>query len=97
MRGVQFPRYNSTGNRLVLVARDRSPRPVTCQELVDINTVAVGDTFANVAVLRLPRWADIGAIDVTGTRALWDSSVMTPRPASRRSARTTSARLSPQI
>ena len=74
MRGVQFLRYNSTGNRLVLVARDRSPRPVTCQELLDINTVAVGDKFGNVSVLRLPRGADVGAIDVTGTCALWDSS-----------------------
>ena len=74
LRGVQFLHYDSTGNMLVLVARDRSPRPVTCQELLDINTVAVGDKFGNVSVLRLPRGADVGAIDVTGTRALWDSS-----------------------
>ena len=59
---------------LVLVGRDRSPRPVTCQEIVDINTVAVGNKFGNVSVLRLPRGANVGAIDVTGTRALWDLS-----------------------
>ena len=74
MQSVQFIRYDATSNRLVLVAKDRSPRPVTCTELLDINTVAVGDKFGNVSVLRLPRGADVGAIDVTGTRALWDSS-----------------------
>jgi len=74
MQSIQFLRYDSTGNRLVLVAKDRNPRPVTCTELLDINTVAVGDKFGNVSILRLPRGADVGAIDITGTRALWDSS-----------------------
>lgn len=74
MQSLHFIRYDSTANRLVLVAKDRSPRPITCQELLDMNTVAVGDKFGNVSILRLPRGADVGAIDVTGTRALWDSS-----------------------
>jgi splicing factor 3B subunit 3 len=74
MQSLHFIRYDSTANRLVLVARDRSPRPITCQELLDMNTVAVGDKFGNVSILRLPGGADVGAIDVTGTRALWDSS-----------------------
>ncbi|KAL7443975.1 hypothetical protein ACHAXH_009885 [Discostella pseudostelligera] len=74
MQSVQFIRYDATSNKLLLVARDQSPRPITCQELLDINTVAVGDKFGNVSILRLPRGADVGAIDVTGTRALWDSS-----------------------
>lgn len=74
MQSMQFIRYDSTANRLVLVAKDRNPRPITCQELLDINTVAVGDKFGNVTILRLPRGADAGAIDVTGTRALWDSA-----------------------
>jgi len=47
MQSVQFIRYDSTANKLVLVAKDRSPRPITCQELLDINTVAVGDKFGN--------------------------------------------------
>ncbi|KAK1747619.1 spliceosome associated factor 3b, subunit 3 [Skeletonema marinoi] len=74
MQSLHFIRYDSTANRLVLVARDRSSRPITCQELLDMNTVAVGDKFGNVSILRLPGGADVGAIDVTGTRALWDSS-----------------------
>mmetsp|Transcript_23184 Transcript_23184/g.49148 ORF Transcript_23184/g.49148 Transcript_23184/m.49148 type:complete len:1382 (+) Transcript_23184:152-4297(+) len=74
MQSIQYVRYDATANRLVLVAKDRSPRPITCQELLDLNTVAVGDKFGNISILRLPRGADVGAIDVTGTRALWDSS-----------------------
>ncbi|EJK63291.1 hypothetical protein THAOC_16062, partial [Thalassiosira oceanica] len=74
MQSMQFVRYDATANRLVLVARDRSARPITCQELLDVNTVAVGDKFGNVTTLRLPRGADTGAVDVSGTRALWDSS-----------------------
>ena len=74
MQSVSFIRYDSTQNKLLLVAKDRSSRPITCQELLDINTVAVGDKFGNVSVLRLPKGADVGAIDVTGARALWDSS-----------------------
>jgi len=74
MQSVQVVKYDSSSNRLVLVASDPSPRPITAQELLDWNTVAVGDKFGNVTVLRLPRGADAGAIDLTGQRALWDSS-----------------------
>lgn len=74
MRSLHMIRYEPTSNRLVLVASDPSPRPIVCQELLDWNTVAVGDKFGNICVLRLPRGADTGAIDLTGQRALWDSS-----------------------
>jgi splicing factor 3B subunit 3 len=74
MQSVQFVRYDAISNRIFLVAKDRSLRPIACQELLDINTVAVGDKFGNVSILRLSGGSDIGAIDVTGTRALWDSS-----------------------
>jgi splicing factor 3B subunit 3 len=74
MQSMQIVRYDSVANRLVLVANDRNPRPVTCQELLDLNTVAVGDKFGNICVLRLPRGADAGAVDISGNRALWDAS-----------------------
>lgn len=74
LQSVQIVRYDSATNRLVLIANDPSPRPITAQELLDFNTVAVGDKFGNIAVLRLPRGADAGAVDLSGTRALWDSS-----------------------
>jgi splicing factor 3B subunit 3 len=74
MQSIQIVRYDVSANRLVLIANDASPRPIVCQELLDWNTVAVGDKFGNISVMRLPRGADTSAIDVTGQRALWDSS-----------------------
>ena len=74
MRSMHIVRYDPAANRLVLAANDRAPRPVTCQEVLDLNTVAVGDKFGNISVLRLPRGAEAGAVDVSGNRALWDSS-----------------------
>eukprot|EP00980_Cylindrotheca_fusiformis_P005536 scaffold1172_cov115-Cylindrotheca_fusiformis.AAC.11 len=74
MRSLHLIRYEPGANRLVLVASDPSPRPIVSQELLDWNTVAVGDKFGNVCILRLPRGADTATIDLTGQRALWDSS-----------------------
>lgn len=74
LRSLHIIRYEPTANRLVLIANDSSPRPIVCQELLDFNTVAVGDKFGNICVLRLPRGADTGSIDLTGQRALWDST-----------------------
>jgi splicing factor 3B subunit 3 len=74
MRSIHLVRYDPTSNRLVLVASDPSPRPIVCQELLDWNTVAVGDKFGNICVLRLPRGADVGSLDLTGQRALWEAS-----------------------
>jgi splicing factor 3B subunit 3 len=80
MQSVQIVRYDATANRLVLVANDPTPRPITCQELLDWNTVAVGDKFGNICVLRLPRGAEAAAaVDLTGQRALWDSSHDVPK------------------
>ena len=73
-RSVQIVRYDAAANRLVLVAQDANPRPIVCQELLDWNTVAVGDKFGNISVMRLPRGVDTATVDLTGQRALWDSS-----------------------
>ena len=48
MQSVQFVRYNATSDCLVLMAKDRSLFPITCQELLDINTVAVGGGWGQV-------------------------------------------------
>jgi splicing factor 3B subunit 3 len=74
MQSVQIVRYDVTTNRLVMIANDPTPRPITSQELLDFNTIAVGDKFGNISVLRLPRGADAAAVDLSGQRALWDSS-----------------------
>jgi len=74
MRSLHLVRYEPNSNRLVLIASDPSPRPIVCQELLDWNTVAVGDKFGNICVLRLPRGADTSAVDLSGQRSLWDTS-----------------------
>jgi splicing factor 3B subunit 3 len=74
IQSIQIIRYDSAANCLVMIANDPCPRPIVSQELLDWNTVAVGDKFGNIAVLRLPRGADASTIDLTGQRALWDSS-----------------------
>jgi splicing factor 3B subunit 3 len=74
MRSLHIIRYEAATNRLVLIANDPSPRPIVSQELLDWNTVAVGDKFGNISVLRLPRGTDTATVDLSGQRALWDSS-----------------------
>mmetsp|Transcript_7257 Transcript_7257/g.14254 ORF Transcript_7257/g.14254 Transcript_7257/m.14254 type:complete len:854 (-) Transcript_7257:195-2756(-) len=74
MRSLHIVRYEAAANRLVLVANDPCPRPIVSQELLDFNTVAVGDKFGNISVLRLPRGTDTATVDLTGQRALWDTS-----------------------
>ena len=74
MRSLHIVRYEAATNRLVLIANDPCPRPIVSQELLDFNTVAVGDKFGNISVLRLPRGTDTATVDMTGQRALWDTS-----------------------
>jgi splicing factor 3B subunit 3 len=74
MQSVHIVRYDASANRLVLIAADPNPRPIVSQELLDWNTVAAGDKFGNISVLRMPRGADTGTVDLTGQRALWGSS-----------------------
>jgi len=62
---------------LILVANDPLPRPIVCQQLFDLNTVAVGDKFGNSSVLqRLPRGAATETMDMTGQRALWEGYIL---------------------
>jgi splicing factor 3B subunit 3 len=74
MQSIQIVRYDSTSNLLVLIANDGTPRPIVSQELLDWNTVALGDKFGNISILRVPRGADAGAMNVSGPRGVWDSA-----------------------
>ena len=74
MYSIHFIRYDATQNRLVMIANDRTSRYITCQELLDVNTVATADKFGNISILRLPRGADAGAVDISGSRSLWETS-----------------------
>lgn len=80
MQSIQVFRYEAMANRFVSLAIDPSPRPIVAQELLDFNTVAVSDKFGNISILRMPRGAETGAIDMSGQRALWDSSRVDTTP-----------------
>lgn len=54
------------GGRFALLARDSVPRWTTAMCVVDYSTVALGDKFGNVALLRMPD--DAGALSESGAR-----------------------------
>ena len=51
---VHLVKYRSEDNAFTIVADDSLPRYVTATCVLDYDSVAVGDKFGNVAVLRLP-------------------------------------------
>ncbi|XP_074601621.1 splicing factor 3b subunit 3 [Brevipalpus obovatus] len=70
---VYFVRYKHSDNQLVIFADDTTPRWVTASCLLDYHTVAVGDKFGNISVLRIPHGAsDDVDEDPTGVKSLWD-------------------------
>lgn len=81
IQSIRIVRYESSLNKMVVIASDPSPRTIVCQEMLDWNTVAIGDKFGCISILRLPEAAETSALDLSGTRSLWDASKadMTPR------------------
>ena len=73
---MYFVRYEAAQNRLFIVANDLTPRCITCQELLDLNTVAAADKFGNIVILRLPKGAGVGASDTSGDKSLWNLSTL---------------------
>jgi len=74
---VFFVRYKQHENQLIIFADDTNPRFCTATCVLDFETVATGDKFGNVAVLRLPHGAgDDVQEDPTGIRALWDKGLL---------------------
>uniref|UniRef100_A0A1I8G522 CPSF_A domain-containing protein n=1 Tax=Macrostomum lignano TaxID=282301 RepID=A0A1I8G522_9PLAT len=51
---VFWMRYRASDNQLLVFADDSLPRWVTCLAMLDQFSVAVGDKFGNISVLRLP-------------------------------------------
>ena len=49
-----FLKYTKDRNELIMFADDSTPRYTTCGTMVDYQTVAGGDKFGNMFVLRLP-------------------------------------------
>ena len=82
---VRVIRYSSTENRLSLLVDDVADRFVTAVCVLDYDSVAVGDRFGNVAVLRVPGGveggggvggaaADAAAAASSATAALWQAA-----------------------
>jgi splicing factor 3B subunit 3 len=70
-QSVMFVKYRPQENTLSIFADDSVPRFITCMCAVDYNTVACGDKFGNVFVLRLPESAN-EELQVSGAAAnLW--------------------------
>lgn len=74
---VFFIRYKRAENQIIIFADDTHPRWVTATTLLDYDTIAVGDKFGNLSVLRLPHSVtDDVDEDPTGTKSLWDRGLL---------------------
>eukprot|EP00981_Chlorochromonas_danica_P002905 scaffold591_cov174-Ochromonas_danica.AAC.6 len=76
-QSVFFIKYRKHDNVLSVFADDTLPRFITCMTVVDYNTVACGDKFGNVFILRLPETAND---DIVGSGNLWDQGLLNGAP-----------------
>lgn len=68
-----FIRYKRLENQLIVFADDVFPRWVTCTCVLDYDTIASGDKFGNISIIRLPQDVnDEVDDDPTGLKSLWD-------------------------
>ncbi|CAJ0575322.1 unnamed protein product, partial [Mesorhabditis spiculigera] len=70
---IHFVRYRRSENQLIVFCDDTTPRYVTAVCMLDYQTVAIGDKFGSVAVVRLPDRVNEDVVeDPTGTKQLWE-------------------------
>jgi splicing factor 3B subunit 3 len=69
--------YKRNENQLIIFADDTFPRWITTTAILDYDTIATGDKFGNIAILRLPHSInDDVDEDPTGNKALWDRGLL---------------------
>lgn len=74
---VYFVRFKRQENQIIIFADDTHPRWVTATTLLDYDTIATGDKFGNISILRLPHSVtDDVDEDPTGTKSLWDRGLL---------------------
>ncbi|VDN50378.1 unnamed protein product [Dracunculus medinensis] len=74
---IHFMRYKKLENQLSIFCDETSPRYVMALCLLDYDTVAIGDRFGNIGILRLPKGvSEEIQEDPTGVRALWDRGTL---------------------
>ena len=72
-----FMRFKPDENQMIIFADDTMPRFVTSFAILDFSTIAIGDKFGNVVVLRLPPGTtDDVNVDPTGDKGLWDRGLL---------------------
>ena len=73
--------YRHFDNRIVIFADDPAKRYTTCTTMLDYDTVAAGDKFGNVFVLRLPTKVSTEIDnDPTGNKAVFDRGYLQGAP-----------------
>ena len=77
---VHVVKYKRAENALVVFADDIGARHITALLSLDHDTVAGGDKFGNVFVLRVPTDAADDLENPTGSRLLWDAAVLNGAP-----------------
>lgn len=74
---VFFVRYKRAENQIIIFADDTHPRWITATTLLDYDSIATGDKFGNISILRLPHSVtDDVDEDPTGTKSLWDRGLL---------------------
>lgn len=74
---VHYVKFKKDEKQLFIFADETSPRWVTSTELLDYDTVATGDKFGNMAVLRLPsQVSDEIEEDPTGSKFKTDQGIL---------------------
>lgn len=76
-----FARYRAEDNYLYVFADDSQPRYVTASAHLDYDTMACGDKFGNLSIIRLPKdVSDEAEDDPTGGRGTESTSVLNSAP-----------------
>eukprot|EP01132_Coremiostelium_polycephalum_P002352 gene2352-2902_t len=76
-----FVKYKKSENMLYVFADDTSPRYVTASALLDYDTVAGGDKFGNIFVVRLPTTiSDEVEEDPTGSKLRFETGLLNGAP-----------------
>lgn len=70
---IHYAMFRNFDNRIVIFGDDTIPRFTTASALLDYDTVAGGDKFGNVFVLRLPQDASLEVDeDTTGNSSVYE-------------------------
>ena len=78
---VHYATYRQYDNRIVIFADDIQPRFTTCTTMLDYDTIAGGDKFGSVFILRVPN--DISQDvdeDPTGNKSIYDRGYLQGAP-----------------